>query len=169
VRKVRLSLSDLPDTVSCAVGLRLTEPPAGLRFARYGEPIFAPESPGGRALPIREEPSSFPLPAPEDLPGPEAALADLVRFARTTDPTTHFRERWGAEYRDRAASLWRACVEAFGAGEEPPAPPDELLLCLCYDVTLGPHLGAPDSRKLAFLHWLVEGLGRSRSAEPPAG
>ena len=39
---------------------------------------------------------------------------------------------------------------------------DERLLCLNYDIVLGPYLGAPAEHKLAFLHWLIEGIRMMR-------
>ena len=97
----------------------------------------------------------------DSLPGADATLEEIIRFARTADPTARFHERWGGEYADKARSLWNRCVQSFAAGEEPPGDRDELLLCLAYDVSLGPYLGVPEVHKLAFLRWLLNGIRRS--------
>ena len=34
----------------------------------------------------------------------------------------------------------------------------ELLMCLQYDIVLGPALGVPDPHKLEFLRWLAKGI-----------
>ena len=65
---------------------------------------------------------------------------------------------WGDDYASRARELWNRCVEAHKAGVPPPAPPEELMMCLDYDLALGPYLGVPEPNKLHFLRWLIEGI-----------
>ena len=101
------------------------------------------------------------MPSPGTLPGPAATLEEIIRFAHSVDPTAHFRDRWGADYTTNIQALWGACVESFKAGAPTAAPPDELLMCLTYDVVLGPYLGVPDPHKLPFLRWLLDGTRKS--------
>jgi len=98
------------------------------------------------------------LPTIDTLPEPDATLEQIIRFARSADPTAHFHERWGAEYRTNVQALWHRCVGSFKAGSVAAAPPDELLMCLEYDVVLGSFLGVPEPHKLPFLRWLVAGV-----------
>jgi len=104
--------------------------------------------------------SKFPLkmPDPEALPDSQASLRDIIRFASVFDPTAHFQERWGDDYKERAQGLWRQCVESFKAGAPPNVESGELLLCLAYDCSLGPYLAVPEPHKQHFLHWLMDGL-----------
>jgi hypothetical protein len=92
------------------------------------------------------------------LPETDATLEQIIRFARTVDPTGHFQDRWGEEYRTNVQALWHRCVQSYKDGSATPAPPDELLMCLAYDVVLGPHLGVPHPHKLPFLRWLIDGV-----------
>jgi hypothetical protein len=81
-------------------------------------------------------------------------------FACAVDPTVHFRARWGESYKANLEALWRRCVESYLAGDPAPSPADELLMCLAYDVILGPSLGVPGPHKLPFLRWLIAGVRR---------
>lgn len=109
----------------------------------------------------RDTKSLWTMPGPEALPSADATLEQLIRFAHSVDPTTHFRIRWGEEYVTNVRALWQRSVESFKTGAATAAPPDELLMCLTYDIVLGPHLGVPDSHKLPFLRWLLDGVRRS--------
>ena len=98
------------------------------------------------------------MPSPDTLPKADSTLKQIIHFANTVDPTAHFHARWGEKYTANVQALWRRCVESFKAGEAAAAPPDELLMCLTYDVVLGPYLGVPDPHKLPFLQWLLDGV-----------
>src|SRR5712692_9954063 len=97
------------------------------------------------------------LPPADTFPPRDASLEQVVRFASSVDPTMHFRTRWGEHYNANVAALWRRCVESYLAGNVATSPAAELLMCLAYDMILGPHLGVPDHHKLPFLRWLIEG------------
>jgi hypothetical protein len=105
--------------------------------------------------------SPWKMPAPEELPGTDATLERIIRFAQSVDPVTHFRDRWGEEYKTNVRALWERSIESFKAGTAMPAPPDEMLMCLAYDVALGPYLGVPNPHKLPFLRWLLDGVRKS--------
>ncbi len=77
------------------------------------------------------------------------------------DPTAYFQDRWGEEYRKNVQNLWHRCVQSYKAGVAAKGAADELLLCLTYDVILGPYLGVPDPHKLLFLRWLIDGVRQS--------
>jgi len=51
-----------------------------------------------------------------NLPGPDANLTECIEFCRKNDPSQEFRERWGADFPDRAGKLWGASTHAFKAG-----------------------------------------------------
>ncbi len=104
--------------------------------------------------------SRFKLPTLEDLPGTDATLTQIIGFARSADPTALFHERWGDNYRRNVAALWDRCVQAYKAGVEAQGPAEELLMCLTYDVVLGPYLGVPEPHKQPVLLWLIEGIRR---------
>jgi hypothetical protein len=97
-------------------------------------------------------------PSSEALPGADATLEQIIRFARSVDPVEHFRDRWGDEYETKVRALWEGCVESYKAGVPASAQPDELTMCLSYDLALGPYLGVPEPHKLPFLRWLIEGI-----------
>ena len=106
--------------------------------------------------------SPWRMPSSEILPdAADATLEQIIRFAHSVDPTTHFHDRWGEEYQKNVRALWQRCVESFKAGAAAAPPPDELLMCLTYDVVLGPYLGVPDPHKLPFLRWLLDGVRKS--------
>ena len=109
----------------------------------------------------RDTKSPWRMPAPETLPSAVATLEQIIRFAHSVDPTTHFRDRWREEYQTNVRALWQRSVESFKAGAATAAPPDELLMCLTCDVVLGPYLGVPDPHKLPFLRWLLDGVRES--------
>ena len=100
------------------------------------------------------------LPSADRFPPAGSTLEEIVRFARAVDPTVHFRARWGDSYKPNLEALWRRCVESYLAGDPEPGPADELLMCLAYDVILGPSLGVPGPHKLPFLRWLIAGVRR---------
>ena len=104
-----------------------------------------------------KKPNSVPL---STLPETNATLEQIIRFARSVDPTEHFNARWGEEYRTNVQALWHRCVQSYKAGAAAEGDPDELLMCLSYDVFLGPYLGVPDPHKLLFLRWLIDGVRR---------
>lgn len=97
----------------------------------------------------------------ETVPEANATLKQIIHFANSVDPTAHFHARWDEKYTANVQALWQRCVESFKAGEVAAAPPDELLMCLTYDVVLGPYLGVPEPHKLPFLHWLLDGVRKS--------
>jgi hypothetical protein len=107
-------------------------------------------------------PQPFRPPALQSLPSAGASLAEVIRFIGTFELPLidHYRQRWGAEYPDRAQSLWARCVDAFQAGRPATGAVDDLLLCLGYDSALGPYLGVPESDKLRFWVWLIDGVRR---------
>ncbi len=104
--------------------------------------------------------SKLRLPSPEALPETDAALEEVIRFAHSVDPTAHFHDRWGDEYKTNVQTLWHRCVQSYKAGAAATGAADELLMCLTYDVVLGPYLGVPDPHKLPFLRWLIAGVRR---------
>ena len=108
----------------------------------------------------RDTNSPFRLPSPETLPDTDATLEQIIRFAQSVDPTAYFQDRWGKGYRTNVQALWSRCVQSYKAGAVAAGPPDELLMCLTYDVVLGPSLGVPDPHKLHFLRWLLDGVRR---------
>ena len=114
-------------------------------------------------------PSQWKLPTPDSLPGAEASFEEIVRFARATDPTAHFHVLWRENYQANVEALWHRCVQSYKAGAAATGAPDELLMCLSYDVVLGPHLGVPEPQKLSFLRWLVEGIRRGLWGRRPFG
>ncbi len=105
-------------------------------------------------------PSGFAPPTLETLPGTDATLPQIIRFAQSVDPTALFRERWGDDYQQNVRALWDRCVQSYKVGAEAPGPADELLMCLAYDVVLGPYLGVPEPHKRPFLLWLIDGVRR---------
>jgi|WetSurMetagenome_2_1015567.scaffolds.fasta_scaffold72395_3 hypothetical protein len=100
----------------------------------------------------------FKLPMPDALPGANATLEQIRRFAHFNDPTAHFQRCWGDEYKKNAQSLWRQCIQSYKAGSPPGGTSEELLMCLTYDIVISPYLGVPDSNNLPFLRWLLEGI-----------
>jgi hypothetical protein len=100
-------------------------------------------------------------PSPDALPGPDATLDEIIRFARSADTTEHFSAVWGDRYETEVRALWERCVESYKAGVPVSAQPDELTMCLNYDLALGPYLGVPEPHKLPFLRWLIEGIRES--------
>ena len=100
------------------------------------------------------------LPSADRFPAADSTWDEIIRFAYAVDPTAYFRDRWGEHYKANLEALWRRCVASYLAGDPAPGPTDELLMCLAYDVILGPSLGVPDPHKLPFLHWLIEGARR---------
>jgi hypothetical protein len=95
------------------------------------------------------------MPSTEALPFDSAGLLEIGKFILHYDPTRHFRERWGDDYRAKIEALWNSCVAAYRDGRTPNHPADELLLCLTRDWILGPYLGVPQGEKLRFLRWLL--------------
>ena len=108
----------------------------------------------------KNSPSGFTLPTLEALPGTDATLPQIIRFAQSVDPTALFRDRWGDNYQQNVAALWDRYVQSYKAGVEAQGPADELLMCLVYDVVLGPYLGVPEPHKRPFLLWLIAGVRR---------
>jgi len=104
--------------------------------------------------------SRLSLPAAESLPPTDATLPQIIRFARAVDPTMHFRERWGKYYPTQVSALWGRCVKSYQAGEETQGSAGELLMCLVYDIALGPYLGVPEPSQRSFLLWLIDGVRR---------
>jgi hypothetical protein len=92
------------------------------------------------------------------LPGADATLQQIIRFAQSADPTAEFRARWGENYQTNVKALWDRCVQSYNAGVKPQGSADELLMCLAYDIVLGPYLGVPEPHKRPFLLWLIDGV-----------
>jgi hypothetical protein len=104
-------------------------------------------------------------PSIESLPGPEAGLREIIRFSATHDPTMEFRAQWGVDYPSRAMGLWSDLLQAFKSGSASPARnAEELLMCLSYDIAVGPYCPVPESQTVSFHQWLVQGLRRLLSA-----
>ena len=78
------------------------------------------------------------LPSLKDLPGKGATLKELIRFACSVDPTAHFQARGGKEYQTSVQALWHRCVQDYKQRIPAAGAVDELLMCLAYDVVLGP-------------------------------
>jgi hypothetical protein len=112
------------------------------------------------------------LPSPEALPGADATLEQIIRFAHAADPTADFQARWGEAYKTNVQALWERCVRAYMTGVAATDAADELIMCLTYDIVLGPCLGVPDPHKLPFLRWLIDGIWQglrgpeSKQSEP---
>lgn len=60
--------------------------------------------------------SGYKLPTLEALPGTDATLLQIIRFAQLVDPTALFRERWGDNYQQNVRALWDRCVQSYKAG-----------------------------------------------------
>ena len=100
----------------------------------------------------------------ESLPDNGADLRVMIRFSDSYNPLPHFQSLWGNEYRTRVSELWDRCVRAYKGLEAPPSDVRELLMCLQYDIVLGPALGVPEPHKLSFLHWLIDKIRGSLRA-----
>ena len=92
------------------------------------------------------------------LPGPDADLGELVEFCRNNDPSQEFKERWGSEFGDRARELWGTSTHAFKASRATGYSPDEVLMCMVYDVAVAPYLGVPEEISRAYLHAMLQEL-----------
>lgn len=104
----------------------------------------------------------------DDLPAPAATLEAIIRFSRRVDPTMDFIRQWGDDYKENAMALWRRCNEAFRQGADLDGlGVDERLLCLNYDIALGPYLGVPAAHKRVFFNWLIDGI-RTMLVRPEA-
>ena len=112
--------------------------------------------------------NSFRPPSAGSLPSADASVAEVLRFIGTFDMPLfeHIRQRWGAEYRDLVQARWGRGINEFSSGQPAVGPVDELLLCLAYDAAVGPYLGVPESDKLPFWLWLIDGV--RRAADEPA-
>ena len=105
------------------------------------------------------------VPIDDSLPARDADLRAIIRFSDSHNPLPHFQSLWGDEYRTQVAELWDRCVRAYKERESPPSGLGELLMCLQYDIVLGPALGVPEPHKLPFLHWLIDQIrGSFRTA-----
>ena len=98
------------------------------------------------------------MPSQKFVPKEDATLSDFIRFSRMFNPFPHFEEIWGDEYTTKVGELWQRCVRSFKEDMMGSANVAELLMCLQYDIALGPYLGVPDTHKVRFLKWLVEGI-----------
>lgn len=92
----------------------------------------------------------------QQLPTPDAKLADIINFIDPRDPAAKFRELWGAEYVSNAENLWSECVKAFAEQRSFEKQKDELLLCLKYDCAVAAYLSRPESKTLEFYQWIIE-------------
>ena len=105
------------------------------------------------------------MPSHDVVPGKDATLRDFIRFSDTFNPLPHFQEQWGDDYTARVRELWEQCVRAFEDNAATEADIGELLMCLQYDIVLGPALGVPDPHKLRFLRWLTDAIGNRTPAD----
>ena len=100
----------------------------------------------------------------EDLPKPQATLAEVISFARAHDPTLTFRARWGTDYSSLAMELWQSLLDAFKdkrhAVDE--FSREEMLMGLNYDIAAGAHV-QPSDPSQSFHQWLIQGLRQSLS------
>lgn len=103
---------------------------------------------------------------PEDLPGPEATLKDIIGFSRMVDPTAIFRSRWGEKFIVNGDALLHRCMRSFRIGRDPAMPPDELLLCVDRQLAIAPYVGFSEAQQLPFLHWLISKAGSALQASP---
>lgn len=96
----------------------------------------------------------------DELPGPQADLHDLVRFAAAHDPTPEFQAEWGAAYAARARELWESHRAVFVSGAPLPDGDSirELLLCMNYQIAAAPYLPVSADEVKALCHWLVGGM-----------
>ena len=92
------------------------------------------------------------------LPQPDAELRELLAFCRANNPSQEFEERWGSDCRDRVRELWGESTHAFKAGSPTGHSPDELLMCMAYDVAVAPYIGVPEDLSHAYLHAMLREL-----------
>ncbi len=98
----------------------------------------------------------------EGLPAVDATLREIIGFSASHDPTLDFRARWGGEYAARSMNLWSGLLQSFKSGEPSAAEnPDELLMCLSYDIAAGPYSLVPVNQTLSFHQWLLHGLRKA--------
>jgi len=98
----------------------------------------------------------------ESLPARDAVLREIVVFAAIHDPTPDFRARWGTDYAACAMDLWGGLLRSFRKGAAlPTGNSDELLMCLSYDIAVGPYSSVPTIQTLCFHQWLLQGLRAS--------
>ena len=92
------------------------------------------------------------------LPQSDASLSELIAFSRSNDPAKEFQELWGSAYKDRIEELWSSSTHSFKERRPIGATPDELLLCMAFDVTVAPYIGVPEDISHAYLHFVLKEL-----------
>lgn len=98
------------------------------------------------------------LVALNSLPSTDAQLETLIEFSRTYDPSEEFKQIWGSEFRDRTRELWGASTHAFKEDLPTGFNANEILLCMAFDVSVGPYLGIPARITHAYLQAMVNEL-----------
>ena len=103
------------------------------------------------------------LPPARELPPENADLREYIRFADRFNPAIHARQRfddpeWAQAYRQYVSGIWQRFTQQYKDGEPIDADPRELLLCLSYDVAVGPYLGVPESSRTAFYQQLIRAV-----------
>jgi hypothetical protein len=93
-----------------------------------------------------------------NLPKTDADLKELIAFCRQNDPSREFEKRWGSEYRERVRELWGASTYAFKSGQPTGYSPDELLMCMAYDVIVAPYIGVPEDISHSYLQTMLREL-----------
>ena len=93
-----------------------------------------------------------------NLPKSDADLKELVAFCQLNNPTQEFEKHWGSEFHDRVRELWGKSTHAFKAGRPTGYSPNELLLCMAYDVTVAPYIGVPEDISHSYLHAMLREL-----------
>ena len=88
----------------------------------------------------------------------DAGLADLIRFARTYDPTATLRAEWGTEYAPRLAAAHAKAQATFRHDRPFDGPAEEVLLCMADLVTTAPYMGLTEDQVAAVLRRLVREL-----------
>lgn len=92
------------------------------------------------------------------LPLSDASLRELIEFVRSNDPMKEFQELWGPDSNDRILELWGKSTHSFKERRPIGGTPDELLLCMAYDVTVAPYLGVPEETTHSYLHFVLKEL-----------
>lgn len=83
-------------------------------------------------------------------------LAALIRFARSHDPSTYYRQHWGESFdarRDDALARAQICI---ATGTPFTGSTVEALLCMAHCVDCAPYLGWPEARVAHYLHTLLQ-------------
>ncbi len=103
------------------------------------------------------------LPHPQEVPSKDSDAREFRNFVDKYNPTELFRQRWGAEYTDRAGDLDKELTRQLEAGQDPQASVEELLLSFCGMWLAAPYLGIDSLEE--FLRnrrarWLLDAIRR---------